>query len=50
MTLRHTVKTPLADGLKLSGLKQLTELAVKKLQIFYGLAIRRNVSSLAVMK
>lgn len=50
MTLRHTVKTPQADGLKLSGLKRLTELAVKKLKIFYELAIRRNVNNLAAMK
>lgn len=51
MTLRRTVKTPLADeGLKLTGHKRLTELAVKKLQIFYGLAIRRNLNYLAAMK
>lgn len=50
MTLRRTVKTPLADGLKLTGQKHLTELAVKKLQIFYGLAIRRNLKNLAATK
>lgn len=51
MTLRRTVKTPLADGLKPNEQKRLTELAsIEKLLIFYGIAFRRNVNNLAVMK
>lgn len=50
MTLRNTLKTPLADGKKLTGKNRLTEVAVKKFQIFYGLAIRRNQNDLHGMR
>lgn len=40
----------LADGKSLSGKNRLTDLAVQKLQIFYGLAIRRNCQSLPEMQ
>lgn len=50
-TLKQKSKnTKLADGKPLSGKNRLTDLAVQKLQIFYGLAIRRNCHSLNDMK
>lgn len=50
-TLKQKSKnTKLADGKSLSGKNRLTDLAVQKLQIFYGLAIRRNCHSLDEMK
>lgn len=50
MSVRCKTKNLLADGKKLTGKNRLTELAVKKLQIFYGLAIRRNENNLNGMK
>lgn len=40
----------LADGKKLGGKNRLTDAAIQKLQIFYGLAIRRNTKSVEDMR
>lgn len=40
----------LADGKALSGKNRLTTKAIQKLQIFYGLAIRRNTHSVEAMR
>ncbi|XP_039301522.1 uncharacterized protein LOC120356632, partial [Nilaparvata lugens] len=40
----------LSDGKPLTGKGRLTDMAMKKLQIFYGLAIRRNTNSLEAMQ
>jgi hypothetical protein len=43
-------KKKLSDGKSLSGKNRLTDVAIQTLQTFYGLAIRRNVDSVAKMK
>ena len=40
--LKATNKGKLADGKPLSGKNRLTDVAIEKLQIFYGLAICRH--------
>jgi hypothetical protein len=47
---KNCKKTMLADGKPLSGKGRLTNLAIDKLQLFYGLAIRRNCHSLTDMQ
>lgn len=43
--LKSTKKAKLSDGKSLSGKNRLTDLAIQKIQLFYGLAIRRNTAS-----
>ena len=45
-----TGKTKLADGKTLGGKGRLTKKEIDKLQIYYGLAIRRNIGNLEGMK
>lgn len=48
--LKGKTKGKLADGKPLSGKNRLTNVAVQKLQTFYGLAIRRHPNDLEGMK
>lgn len=43
-------KTKLADGKTIGGKGRLTKKEIDKLQVYYGLAIRRNVGNVQMMK
>ena len=48
--LKATKRWKLADGKPLSVKYRLTDIALEKLQIFYGFAIRINTNSVASIK
>jgi hypothetical protein len=48
--LHKAQKKKLSDGKPIGGKNRLTDSAIQKLQLYYGLAIRRNTSSVAAMR